>query len=508
MPSPSPLSSVLIPRPPFAPKAALSLARPPEAAARASVDGVEARPPHTPQSRAAALGKIVPPARPGLAPDWAQRSGFTEYHFTATNGETFADVTRQLDGLKARGVGAVLLYAPYRGDPEAWLGAVAYDFYEPFPGAGSLDDFRALVNEAHARGIAVVFYMGTQSIHGDSTLFKQAEQDKAQGRETYATRNFLWTKSKADAKRLGVPQSGWKYSATAKAYYATSWGFPALNYRNREAVDELAKVIGHWGTLGVDGYMFDAPDTAIGLSKPDEKFLLGDLPAAWGATYRFPEGQAPWALKDWAKSNVNFGIFGDDVDDASVVEDITAGRKSADDLERMLAEQRDWAVRNGGGVARPWVFSQREAGHLLNGAVLAGSGVRVELFHSINGEADSEMTRWPAGRRERVAQLTRALASNPAQAPGGGRQRLATGKDRQHYAVKRTSRDGTRAALNVYNFKETASDVTVDLRGSGLTVGQRPRDAFTGQLLPPVTSDRYTVKLPAQGFVLLDVAAP
>lgn len=454
---------------------------------------------------AAALAQVRSVARPGLPADWHQRANFVEWHFTTMSGEKFSDVAKGLDALKARGVTTLHMYAPFHGHPAGWHGCAPLDLLAPTPRGGSMDDFKALVQQAHAKGIAVTMYMTLLYLHDDAPLFKQAVADKAAGRDTAAVRTFLWADSKAATTKFDVPESGWKYSAQAKAWYATAWKHPALNFGSKEGVEYAAQAMKLWGSIGVDGFVFDAPNTQLAMSDADRKFLLGDLPEKLGAKLRFPEGQPSSALQEFQKYNVNFGIFGEDDDADSLIEEISRGEETADELERTLVKQRDYAVARGGGVTRLAVFSANERQHLFNAAVMAGNGVHVDFLHSIEKGDENTWVHWSKSRQEKFSQLMRAITQNPAQAAAGGRQRLSTGKDPQHYAVKRTSLDGRRVALNVFNFKKKEDWVTVDLRGSGLALAQTPTDTLTGKAAEPISAGVYRVKLPAQGFLLLDV---
>jgi hypothetical protein len=152
------------------------------------------------------------------------------------------------------------------------------------------------------------------------------------------------------------------------------------------------------------------------------------------------------------------------------------------------------------------VYDPDEDVHLFNGAVLAGCGVVVEYLHSIEAEEDVIAWKsWAPSRQAKMTRLMRAVGDDPAQAPGGGRTRLPCGTDPKHYAVKRTSLDGTRVALNVFNFKSTPDTVVVDLTDSGITVPQTPYDTYAAADGPPISGAAYSVALAARGFRLLDV---
>ena len=97
-----------------------------------------------------------------------------------------------------------------------------------------------------------------------------------------------------------------------------------------------------------------------------------------------------------------------------------------------------------------------------------------------------------------------AINSYAGEEPGASRTRLSTGSDTQLYAVKRVSMNGTKIALNIFNFKNTQADITVDLTNSGITDPQSPIDLTTGLAYgTSIDSSSYTVTLPAYGYLLL-----
>ena len=72
--------------------------------------------------------------------------------------------------------------------------------------------------------------------------------------------------------------------------------------------------------------------------------------------------------------------------------------------------------------------------------------------------------------------------------------------------MKRTSLDGSKTALLIYNFSNETKNVTVNLSGSGINTNQTPVDLYNGGNGPAITSSNYTVSLPAYGFKMLGVS--
>lgn len=466
--------------------------------------------PHSAQRRAETLASVRKPARTGLADDWQLKTRAHYWYFPVTSGKTFDQMAAELDGVKARGIDSIMVYPPYQGDLNGgWLGGVPVDAGRPDPKTGSMQDFRNLVDKAHRANVGTVVYLGPQNTSVTSELFQQAVKDRAQGRDTRATRTFRWANTEAEKTDLGHEQLGWAYSKEAKAWYATSWGHPAIDYARQEGVDHVAESLKPWLEAGVDGIVFDAPYVQLGATPEVKKYLMGDLPKAYGVKFRFAEGTSPEALRDeYGALGFNAGIFGNDDDNFSVIDDIRGGGATGDDLEGFLA-LRDQAVAKGGAAARVLVYNEDVAQHVQNGAVMIGNGVQVDILDTTGERDEANYRDWSPERRRRIDRLTETAAANPALASGADRTRLPTPSSPHHFASLRTARaaDGKQQrVLGVYNMSGKAETVTVDLTGSGVRLGQTPRELYRGEDAPRIGANTYRIQLPAHGFAFLEVA--
>ena len=63
-----------------------------------------------------------------------------------------------LDDYQAMGIDSIEVFAPLHGGV-CYNGLDTFDFYRIDPAIGTLDDFIHLVNEAHARQMAVVMFI-------------------------------------------------------------------------------------------------------------------------------------------------------------------------------------------------------------------------------------------------------------------------------------------------------------------------------------------------------------
>jgi hypothetical protein len=132
-------------------------------------------------------------------------------------------------------------------------------------------------------------------------------------------------------------------------------------------------------------------------------------------------------------------------------------------------------------------------------ALLGGAGI---LF----GHPDfGAYSAWPAARRSAWERVRVAINGNRALLPSASRERVPAGPSRKAYAMLRVARDGSQAALLVYNLSGTARTVEVDLADSEVASGPAPVDLVTGEDRPPIDGPTYSIDLPAYGFAFVEV---
>jgi len=132
------------------------------------------------------------------------------------------------------------------------------DYYAVNPQYGTMEDFRRLVAEAHARGIRIITDLVINHSSSQHPWFIQSQDPQSPYREWY-----VWVDV----------DPGWKspwnnqvwYRLDGGYYYAFFWeGMPDLNYTNPEVTAEMEKVTQFWLTdVGIDGFRLDAIGSLI-----------------------------------------------------------------------------------------------------------------------------------------------------------------------------------------------------------------------------------------------------
>jgi alpha-amylase len=130
------------------------------------------------------------------------------------------------------------------------------DYYHVDPHYGSDDDFRALIEEAHRRGIHVIVDFVPNHSSSENPWFQAALHDPA---STYRS----WYRWSGTMRSQTGPwgQEVWHKSPLHdEYYYGLFWGgMPDLNYDTPTVIDEMLKVTTHWlRDMHADGFRFDA----------------------------------------------------------------------------------------------------------------------------------------------------------------------------------------------------------------------------------------------------------
>lgn len=186
--------------------------------------------------------------------------------FCDSNGDKIGDlngITSKLDYLHDLGVEAIWL-TPIQPSPSYHKYDVV-DYYGIDPEYGTLDDFKRLLSEAHARGIKVIMDLVINHTSVQHPWFQKSMKGKINPYRHY----YNW-KSHEEIEALGIATreatpDTWErkpwHAATGNSekYYGLFWkGMPDLNYDHppvRQAIYEIGRF---WLGMGVDGFRLDA----------------------------------------------------------------------------------------------------------------------------------------------------------------------------------------------------------------------------------------------------------
>jgi maltose alpha-D-glucosyltransferase/alpha-amylase len=200
-------------------------------------------------------------------PRWYQDAVIYEIPIRAycdSNGDGVGDLPgliSKLDYLVNLGVDALWLL-PFYPSPMRDGGYDISDYISVHPMYGSLDDFKELLVQAHARGIRIITELVINHTSKDHPWFERARQSPAGSK----WRNFyVWSESGSEYSDTRIifkdfETSNWSWDPVAKAHYWHRFYAhqPDLNFDNPDVQAALFEVLDFWLGLGVDGLRLDA----------------------------------------------------------------------------------------------------------------------------------------------------------------------------------------------------------------------------------------------------------
>jgi maltose alpha-D-glucosyltransferase/alpha-amylase len=197
---------------------------------------------------------------------WFKNAVFYQVYpraFADGNGDGHGDLrglTQKLDYLQELGVDCLWLL-PLYPSPLLDDGYDISDYYGIHPDYGTLDDFKALLAEAHARGLRVITDLVLNHTSDQHPWFQAARSD----RHSPFRDHYVWSdtdRKYQDARIifLDTETSNWAWDEVAGQYYWHRFysSQPDLNFDNPAVRAEMLQVMRFWLDLGVDGFRADA----------------------------------------------------------------------------------------------------------------------------------------------------------------------------------------------------------------------------------------------------------
>jgi hypothetical protein len=188
--------------------------------------------------------------------------------FADTNGDGIGDlrgVTQRLDYVASLGVDAVWL-SPFFTSPMRDFGYDVADYCGVDPVFGTLADFDALVERAHALNLKLIIDQVYSHSSDQHAWFQQSRSSRENAKADW----YVW----ADARVDGSPPNNWQsvfggpawtWDARRGQYYLHNFlpEQPDLNVHNPNVQDALLDVARFWLDRGVDGFRVDAINFAM-----------------------------------------------------------------------------------------------------------------------------------------------------------------------------------------------------------------------------------------------------
>jgi trehalose synthase len=171
-----------------------------------------------------------------------------------------AGLIRRIDYLAGMGVSCIWLM-PFHPSPNRDDGYDITDYYAVDDRLGTLGDFVVLVRAAKDRGLRVLIDLVVNHTSDRHPWFRSARASRnSRFRDFYVWRDEPPATPKADVVFPDAEQSIWAWDEKAGQYYLHHFYShqPDLNIANPAVREEIARIVGFWLQLGIDGFRVDA----------------------------------------------------------------------------------------------------------------------------------------------------------------------------------------------------------------------------------------------------------
>jgi alpha-glucosidase len=174
-------------------------------------------------------------------------------------------ITARLDYVASLGVDGIWL-SPFFTSPMRDFGYDVADYCDVDPEFGTLTDFDALVERAHALDLKVIIDQVYSHSSDQHPWFKQSRSTRDNAKADW----YVWADAQADGSPPNNWQSvfggpAWQWDARRGQYYLHNFltEQPDLNVHSPAVQDALLDVARFWLDRGVDGFRIDAINFAM-----------------------------------------------------------------------------------------------------------------------------------------------------------------------------------------------------------------------------------------------------
>ncbi|HHV13478.1 MAG TPA: alpha-glucosidase [Clostridiales bacterium] len=202
--------------------------------------------------------------------------------FMDSNGDGIGDlkgIISKLDYLKDLGVDVIWLSPVYQS-PNDDNGYDISDYYSIMGEFGTMEDFDALLDGAHKRGIKIVMDLVVNHTSDRHKWFIESRKSKDNPYRDY----YIWREGK-DGKEPNnwgsrFRGSAWEYDEETDMYYLHSYSKkqPDLNWENVKVREDIYQMMDWWCQKGIDGFRMDV----ISMISKDQSFPDGEVKGLYG----------------------------------------------------------------------------------------------------------------------------------------------------------------------------------------------------------------------------------
>lgn len=296
------------------------------------------------------------------------------YSFYDSDGDGIGDlkgVTQKLDYIADMGFNGIWLM-PVMPSPTYHKYDVT-DYYNIDEAYGTLDDFKELIDECHARGIRLIIDLVMNHSSSQHMWFKEAvtylnglgENEEPDSSVCPYVDYYHFSKEQVNGDWYKVNGASWYYEGVF-------WSeMPDLNFSSEALKSEFEDIAKFWIDLGVDGFRMDA---AMHFEESDISFNMETL--NWLFTYckslnpDFYMVSEVWASESAIASyyaSMTPSMFNFDAGDAEgkIIKTAKGSAKAASFVQAMLKYQEDFTASNPDYIDAPFI-TNHDMGRVAN----------------------------------------------------------------------------------------------------------------------------------------------
>ena len=217
---------------------------------------------------------------PNAVPWWTTAVVYQIYprSFADSDGDGIGDlpgITSRLDHLERLGVDVIWL-SPVYPSPHDDAGYDISDYQDIDPTFGTLEDFDALLDAVHARGMKLIIDLVVNHTSDEHPWFVESRASRDNPR-----RDWYWWRDEPTDWRSFFSGPAWELDDATGEYYLHLFSRkqPDLNWENPEVREAIYAMMRWWLDRGVDGFRMDV----INLISKDA--ALPDDPGGNGSRY-------------------------------------------------------------------------------------------------------------------------------------------------------------------------------------------------------------------------------
>ena len=182
------------------------------------------------------------------------------YQDTTGDGSgNLAGIAQRLEHVAKLGADAIWI-SPFFKSPMADMGYDVSDYKAVDPMFGTLEDFDAVVAEAHRLGLKVIIDQVLSHTSDQHAWFRESRADRTNDRADW----YVW----ADPQPDGSPPNNWlsvfggpswEWDSVRRQFYLHNFlvSQPDLNFHNPDVQDAVLDAVRFWLDRGVDGFRLD-----------------------------------------------------------------------------------------------------------------------------------------------------------------------------------------------------------------------------------------------------------